>query len=355
MDVLVFDSWHLQHPKKNTQLQKRYKKYALVTFDYRVACLCITKRHGLLQVLGSQQGCKTWILLKVMICWLYQGSSHSQEVPFPTKLWRLVGPGNPVIVHGSPESDHSLFVIHLFQASLANFCEFGTKGQAFDWLLWFFWLRRAASGCTPTPPRRGGRGGRRTGAAVAGRVQLAAYYVNISTRSWKCSSWLPGIDLSVLWKSSESPFDWIFVWRNASKYDWCLALRTLPSFRTTNRNTKPNHQWCKVACHCISDIKSINHYKVASTVALAEWFARHEDLHMNIWRSMPIWLVQTKRSHWSTWQGKLHSSRSSNVNCCYGHSRESRVKGTYFASRCTLHTQPLTAPKLHFQVTPWRR
>ena len=347
---LILDIFNIQ--KKNTQLQKRYKKYALVTFDYRVACLCITKRHGLLQDLASQQGWKTWILLKVMIYWFYQGSSHSQEVPATDQTLTLGRTRESCYCWGplymGPPQARSLFV---FTCSKRD----QIKGQAFEGCCDFLTAPRSASGCTPTPPRRGGRGGRRTGAAVAGRVQLAAYYVNISTRSWKCSSWLPGIDLSVLWKSSESPFDWIFVWRNASKYDWCLALRTLPSFRTTNRNTKPNHQWCKVACHCISDIKSINHYKVASTVALAEWFARHEDLHMNIWRSMPIWLVQTKRSHWSTWQGKLHSSRSSNVNCCYGHSRESRVKGTYFASRCTLHTQPLTAPKLHFQVTPWRR
>ena len=62
------------------------------------------------------------------------------------------------------------------------------KGQAFEGCCDFLTAPRSASGCTPTPPRRGGRGGRRTGAAVAGRVQLAAYYVNISTRSWKCSS-----------------------------------------------------------------------------------------------------------------------------------------------------------------------
>ena len=79
---------------------------------------------------------------------------------------------------------------------------------------------------------------------------------------------------------------------------------------------------------------------------------------MNIWRSMPTLFVQTQRSHWSTWQGKLHSSRSYNVNCCYGHSRESRAQDTYFSPFVTKgrlypsHKQPVTAAKLHFP-TRW--
>ena len=204
------------------------------------------------------------------------------------------------------ESRRVFFGAHLFQASLANFCEFGTKGQAFDWLLWFSDCAACQGALQPLLEEEEEEG-RRTGAVAAvsctlwpvpGRVQLAASYGENFKRSGS-DKLIAGFDFCVLCQQWIPNSIWIFVLRNASKYDWCLALRTLPSFRTTNRNTKPNHQWSKVACHCISDIKSINHYKVASTVALAEWFARHEDLHMNIWRSMPIWFVQTKRSHWS--------------------------------------------------------
>lgn len=64
---------------------------------------------------------------------------------------------------------------------------------------------------------------------------------------------------------------------------WCLVLRTLPFLRTSNRNTKPNHQWSKVACHCISPLQS-SIYCSTCRMIRTTWRSPYEHMkkHANI-------------------------------------------------------------------------
>ena len=325
MDVLVFDSWHLQHPKKNTQLQKRYKKYALVTFDYRVACLCITKRHGLLQVLGSPAGMQDLDLVEGDDLLTLPGFITFPGSPIPDQTLTLCRTRESCYCWGplymGPPQARSLFV---FTCSKRD----QIKGQAFEGCCDFLTAPRSASRVhsNPSSKRRKRRKKNRSGCGWEEcnlQLTMWTFQHEVGSVQADCREL---ICLSCGKAVNPHSIGFLFEEMLPSMIDalhWGHSHLLEPPTETPNQTT--NDAKLHVTVYRI--LRASTTTKVASTVALAEWFARHEDLHMNIWRSMPIWLVQTKRSHWSTWQGKLHSSRSSNVNCCYGHSRGIKGEG----------------------------
>ena len=238
MDVLVFDSWHNQHPE-HTQLQKICFRHIWLQ-----ACLCITtKRHGLLQDLASQQAGivegDDLLILPGLIT--FPGSFK------PNNLWRLVGQGILILYMGPPNQPVRLFVIHLFQASLANFCEFGTKGQAWKVVV-IFWLRRAACQGALQPLLEEEEEEEEeqeqlqlwvAHVAMAGRVQLAASYVKISNEV-EVFKLIAGIWCFVSCVSSESPFDWICVKKCFQV--WLIWLMPCIEDTPIFQNHQPKHQ-----------------------------------------------------------------------------------------------------------------